>query len=164
MLPKVLNARPTTDRARESLINILMNRVDFETVRVIDLFAGTGMISFEFASQGVQTLWAVENNRIHCESIRQNISLLDIPQLHLLQTDVFRLLRHPPGIFDLVFADPPFYHQKVKELPTLILSSGILAPGGTLIMEHGPRVDFSNFQGFRELRRYGKVHFSFFDN
>lgn len=162
VLPSRIDARPTTDKAREALFNILRNRVDFESVRVLDLFSGTGSISFEFASLGSPDITAVEWNRYLAEALRKNLSLLGITTVRLVQTDAFRFLSRPSEPYDLIFADPPFEHRQISELPSIILNSNLLAPDGMLILEHGPSIGFEAQPGWTETRRYGKVHFSFF--
>jgi 16S rRNA (guanine(966)-N(2))-methyltransferase RsmD len=148
--------------AREALFNILRNRIDFESVHVLDLFSGTGSISYEFASLGTPNILAIERDRIHCEAIRKNIKLFDIQSIQLFQTDVFSFLSRSRDSFDLIFADPPYDHKRLAELPQLILSSSLLKPGGQFILEHGPGLSFSDHPKYHETRVYGKVHFTFF--
>jgi 16S rRNA (guanine966-N2)-methyltransferase len=163
--PKNFKARPTTDTARESLFNILANYYDFEELSVLDLFGGTGAISFEFASRGVPQVTCVENNYHHYSFIKKCIHELDLTSVvQPLKADVFTYLNkgviHPVR---LIFADPPFdLPQFDKVLPT-VLESGFLTPDGLFILEHGPGNDFSSSPFFRQLRKYGKVHFSFFE-
>jgi 16S rRNA (guanine(966)-N(2))-methyltransferase RsmD len=161
-IPKNLDARPTTDLARGALFNILLNRFDFDQLRVLDLFAGTGLISYEFASLGCRDITAVERDRFHCDAIRKNIDMLKLTGLRLVQTDVFRYLEKHPEPFDIIFADPPYDHPRIMLLPELVSKQGILKNNGTFILEHGPGLNFSEHQGFAESREYGKVHFSFF--
>jgi len=162
ILPSRIDARPTTDKAREALFNILRNRVDFESIRVLDLFSGTGSISFEFASLGSPDITAVEWNRPLADAMRKNLALLGIPSVRLVQTDAFRFLARPSGPYDLIFADPPFDHRKIGEIPTIILNSNLLNTDGILIMEHGPAIGFQSNPHWMETRHYGKVNFSFF--
>lgn len=162
VIPKHLDARPTTDLARGALFNILLNRFEFSDLKVLDLFAGTGCISYEFASLGCTDITSVERDRFHCEAIRKNIELLNIKGMRLVQTDVFRFIHKDIGPFDLVFADPPYDHRGMDQLPDLISKSGIVKPGGTFILEHGPEKEFGGSDGFSDCRTYGKVHFSFF--
>jgi 16S rRNA (guanine(966)-N(2))-methyltransferase RsmD len=148
--------------AREALFNILRNRIDFESVRVLDLFSGTGSISYEFASLGCPYILAVEWDRFHCEAIRKNLKLLDIRTIQLFQTDVFLFLMRSRDSFDLIFADPPYDHKRLADLPELIFASSILKPDGVFILEHGPDLSFSDHIRWKETRVYGKVHFTFF--
>lgn len=164
IIPKNLKARPTTDVAREALFNILRNRIDFESVRVLDLFSGTGSISYEFASLGCPYILAVEWDRFHCEAIRKNLKLLDIRTVQLYQTDVFSFLSRNQNSFDLIFADPPYDHKHLADLPELIFASPLLKPEGLFILEHGPDQSFADHPKWKETRVYGKVHFTFFSS
>ncbi len=162
LIPSSLKARPTTDMAREGLFNILRNRMDFESSRVLDLFAGTGIISFEFASLECPDITTVERDRIHCAAIRKNLELLDIRSIRLVETDAFNFLRKEMHPFDFIFADPPYDHPLLETIPSLVIGKGKLRPDGFLILEHGPEKNFARHPGFFEERHYGKVHFSFF--
>jgi len=161
-VPKSLKARPTTDRAREALINILRSRIEPEEVSALDLFAGTGIIGFELVSLGCKEVVSVENDPVHCKSIKENIRLLGINNMQVLQTDVFRLLKRAYQPYDLIFADPPYDLPNIIDIPSMILGKQWLSEGGMFILEHGPGVKTSGLKGFRETRNYGKVHFSFF--
>ncbi len=163
-VPKSFRARPTTDKAREALFNILRSRIDLTECKVLDLFAGTGIISFEFASCGAPMIVAVEKDPIHCKSIRENIKILNVPQVKAVNTDVFRILKSPSQTFDIIFADPPFNHRRISEIPGLVMDSGCLTPQGLFILEHGPELKTDHLRHFRETRHYGKVHFSFFSD
>ncbi len=158
---KSFQARPTTDLAKESLFNILNNRIDFSDTKVLDLFAGTGSISYEFLSRGCTDITMVELNFKHLQFIKSVLNTIN-EKASVYRADVFRYLKNCHTQFDLVFADPPFDHSRLAELPEFILSKNILAPRGMLIVEHPSAFNFSKLQGFHELRKYGKVHFSFF--
>jgi 16S rRNA (guanine(966)-N(2))-methyltransferase RsmD len=162
VVPKSLQARPTTDMARLGLFNILRNRIDFEECRVLDLFSGTGIISFEFASLGCRDITCVERDRIHCSAIRKNLDLLDISSVRLVETDAFNFLKKGMHPFDVIFADPPYDHPLLDKLPGLIIGTGKLTGDGFFVLEHGPDRNFTEVHGFTEVRLYGKVHFSFF--
>jgi 16S rRNA (guanine966-N2)-methyltransferase len=154
--------RPTTDIAREALFNLLRSRIDLESANVIDLFSGTGFVSYEFCSRGALSVVAVEQNPKCAAFIRQTAELLGMTTLTVVRTDVFRFLKKPNRPADLIFADPPYDLSVINEIPDLILSSGILAPEGLLVMEHGPSQSFSAHAQHIETRNYGKVHFTFF--
>jgi len=162
LVPRNLLARPTTDMAREGLFNILRNRLDFENCRALDLFAGTGIISYEFASVGCRDITCVERDRFHCAAIRKNFELLDIDSIRLIETDAFHFLKKEVHPFDFIFADPPYNHPLITTIPSLIIGMGKLNPDGLFVLEHGPDKSFKDFPGFTEERNYGKVHFSFF--
>lgn len=162
-VPSTFKARPTTDFAKENLFNILQARGIFgECPAALDLFAGTGSISLELLSRGCAPVVSVEGDRDHARFLRQTAQALSDPNWQVLHTDVFRLLRTANQQFPLIFADPPYALPQLPQLPQLILQSGLLAPGGLLIVEHGKANDFSSLPQFTDLRIYGSVHFSFF--
>lgn len=161
--PKNLQARPTTDIAKESLFNILQNRIDFEDITALDLFAGTGSISFEFLSRGASRVVCVEMGRVQQQFIQKVAGELKITTgLQLIRGDVFKYLKGATQQFDLIFADPPYALKELPTLPDLVLEGNLLKPEGTFILEHGKENDFSSHPRFVELRKYGAVHFSFF--
>jgi 16S rRNA (guanine966-N2)-methyltransferase len=160
---KNFKARPTTDFARENLFNVLDNRYEFDNKRVLDLFSGTGSISFEFASRGCQNITCVELDRFHYNFICSVIEKLDIKSsVKAVHTDVFKFIGRTMEQYNIIFADPPYDLNRLAEIPDLILNSNLLSEEGLLIMEHGKTHDFSLHPFFRELRTYGSVHFSFF--
>ena len=167
--PRNLQARPTTDVAKESLFNILQNRIDFEGIRALDLFGGTGSISFELLSRGAREVTCVEMAHQQQQFIRKVADTLKIGrELNLVRGDVFKYLRsqaalaHEEGRFDFIFADPPYALAELAEIPAHVLENHLLAEDGIFVLEHGKEQDFANTPGFQELRRYGAVHFSFF--
>ncbi len=161
---KNFKARPTTDFARENLFNILDNRYDFQELKVLDLFSGTGSISFEFASRGCGEITSVELDHVHLSFIYSVIKQLNLSEvIHLFKADVFRFIGRSEESFDLIFADPPYELKRLAELPDLVMNSSLLKDDQSLfILEHGKKNDFSGHPNFRELRVYGSVHFSFF--
>jgi 16S rRNA (guanine966-N2)-methyltransferase len=163
--PSSFKARPTTDQARESLFNILNNLIDIRDQVVLDLFGGTGAISYEFASRGCCSVTSIEKNYTHFKFIQKTASDFNLtPRLKVIKADVFKFISRKQGKFSLIFADPPFNLPQIPELPSLILNSGMLAPQGLFILEHGPNYNFNNEPFFWQMRRYGKVNFSFFLN
>jgi 16S rRNA (guanine(966)-N(2))-methyltransferase RsmD len=160
-LPKGLRARPTTDLAREGLFNILINRLYFEEIRVLDLFAGTGSISMEFASLGSSDITLVEKDRFHIQFIKKNLGILGIEGINIIQADVFKFLERNRSKYDLIFADPPYDMPGIIDLPLLAINH-LRDDDSFFILEHGPSLVFQGHDGFRETRKYGKVHFSFF--
>jgi 16S rRNA (guanine(966)-N(2))-methyltransferase RsmD len=160
--PKGFEARPTTDYAKESLFNILANRIDFEGLQVLDLFAGSGGIGFEFASRGAVQVDSVELNYLHGEFIKQIARELQLP-LKLIKANAFSFLKKPGKSYDVVFADPPYNLNNIATLPELVLSGNWLKTGGFFILEHSSAYSFENQEGFVEMRNYGSVHFSFFE-
>ncbi len=160
--PKNLKARPTTDIAKEGLFDILNNRVDYESISVLDMFGGTGSISLEFASRGCQQITLIELNSINYSFIRKIIEELKIETIHTFKADTFRYINSCKGTFDLIFADPPYAHKELPNIPDLIFEKNLLSEDGLLILEHPKEFDFSEHPHFMEHRCYGHVNFSFF--
>lgn len=164
--PRNLQARPTTDLAKQALFNILQCRFDIEDCRALDLFSGTGSISFELLSRGAAHVVSVEMGRQQQQFIQHVAEQLRVPRERhqLVRGDVFRYLagQAAGGAFDFIFADPPYALERLAELPALVLDGPWLAPEGVFVLEHGKEHDFSAVPGFQELRTYGAVHFSFF--
>ncbi len=160
--PPGFKARPTTDFARESLFNILNNRVDFEDITVIDLFSGTGSISYEFASRGAKEIHLVEIDMKHISGIKRIIKDIGFENIRCIHIDVRSFLKTCKAKYDVVFADPPYDLPWLKEIPALILGSGILKKEGFLVLEHPRNMSFTGQKGFFEHRNYGSVNFSFF--
>ncbi len=161
MPPKNITARPTTDFAKESLFNLLTNRMDLEGADVLDLFAGTGSISLECVSRGAREVTAVELAHTQQNFIIATSKSLGINNLHLIRGDVFRYLKACSIRYDLIFADPPYALEELPTLPSLIVPA-LLKPSGLFVLEHGDQYDFSGHPHFLDLRTYGSVHFSFF--
>jgi 16S rRNA (guanine(966)-N(2))-methyltransferase RsmD len=161
--PRGFKARPTTDFAKEGLFNVLGNHYEFEELDVLDLFSGTGSITYEFASRGAGSVVAVESDALHFKFIRSSCSQLGFDQVTVLHKDAFRYLMRPIQSFDIVFADPPFDHPRLTDLPELVLAGSLLNSGGLFILEHPENFSFVASPGFRETRKYGRVNFSFFD-
>lgn len=160
--PRNLRARPTTDFAKENLFNVLGNLVDFEECDVLDLFAGTGSISYEFASRGARSVTAVEINAVHHNFIRQTAAQLGIENLYAVKANVFRYLKNCAKQFDVIFSDAPYDLEGSEEVVNAVLGGDLLRPDGILIFEHSKKMDFSAIQEFWQLRSYGSVQFSFF--
>jgi len=159
---KGFKGRPTTDFGREGLFNLMSSRVDFDGAHVLDLFAGTGMVSLEFLSRGAASVTAVEQTPKGCRFATTQASKLGSDDLHAVCADVWGFLSKPLTQFDFVFADPPYDLPKLRELPSAVRSAGILASGGWFVLEHGERVDLSQEEGHVLTRKYGHVHFSLF--
>ena len=159
---KGFQGRPTTDFGREGLFNLLSSRVDLDGAHVLDLFAGTGIVSLEFLSRGAASVTAVERAPKACRYASTQATQLGSDDLHTVCADVWGFLAKPLTQFDLVFADPPYDLDKIETLPELVASSGVLAEGGWFIFEHGERLDVSNQKGHVLSRKYGHVHFSLF--
>ena len=160
--PRNLRARPTTDFAKENLFNVLGNLVDFEECDVLDLFAGTGSISYEFASRGARSVTAVEINPMHWNFIRQTARQLGIENFYPVKANAFLYLKSCGKQFDIVFSDAPYDLEGSGQIVDLVLGGGLLRPEGIFIFEHSKKMDFSGYEGFWQLRSYGSVQFSFF--
>ena len=160
--PKNLRARPTTDFAKENLFNILTNLVDFEECTVLDLFAGTGSISYEFASRGVKSVTAVEINSVHHNFIRNTARDLGADNIFAVKANVFLYLKSCPKRFDIVFSDAPYDLEGIEDVVDLVLSGNILEDDVIFIFEHSEKYNFENHPLFWQSRSYGSVQFSFF--
>lgn len=160
--PKNITARPTTDFAKESLFNLLNNRMDLEGIDVLDLFAGTGGIGIECVSRGAREVTSVELAHVQQNWIISCCKQLGIRNLSLIRGDVFKFLAACRTKYDLIFADPPYALELLPALPDLILSREILKEDGWLVIEHGKDTDFTTHPRHIETRTYGSVHFSFF--
>jgi len=162
--PAGLLVRPTTDMAKESLFNIMNNRIDFEETTVLDLFAGTGNISYEFASRGAKEILCIELNPKCAAFIQQTAEKLGFKGISVIKTNVFALLPTLRRNFSLIFADPPFDSDDAGKLPDIIFAQKLLALDGWLVIEHPKKMKFTEHPNFTEHREYGKVNFSFFRN
>jgi len=164
--PQNLPVRPTTDFAKEGLFNILNNYIDFEKLKVLDLFCGTGNITFEFASRGSDDITSVDDHYQCCEFVKKTSSDFKMTQVKVIKSDVFSFLKKAPNSYQLIFADPPYEIEleKLESIPELIFSKNLLQPEGILIVEHAAKSDFSKHEHFFEHRKYGNVNFSFFKN
>lgn len=162
--PKSFKARPTTDFAKENLFNILNNMIDWENTTALDLFGGTGSISFELVSRGCPRVVCVEKNFNHTTFIEKTKNELKIEsEMQLVKTDVFVFLEHYKEQFDFIFADPPYDLKNFTDVPRLVFEKDMMKPGGMFILEHSRDYDFSAYQLFREKRVYGSVNFSIFE-
>ncbi len=160
--PANLPVRPTTDIARESLFNILNNLVVFQNIAALDLFSGTGAVSFELMSRGCNDVTAVDQNRQCVEWIRSAAKNFQMENLQVRQADSFRFIRQNPRKYELVFADPPYNLERIEDIIRYVFENNLLKEGGWLVLEHSREVDFSSRLFFESHRKYGKVNFSFF--
>lgn len=162
-VPKNITARPTTDFARENIFNVLENITEFDDMTALDLFAGTGAISFEFISRGCKEVTAVELSNTQANFIKSVKQKLNADNLRVIKGDVFKFVETCSNKFDIIFADPPYDHPRFAEIPELILNSRMTAPGGLVIVEHSKAHDFSQLPHFSQHREYGSVNFSIFE-
>ena len=160
--PGNFRARPTTDFAKENLFNILIHQYDLEEMDVLDLFSGTGSISYEFASRGARSVVAIELAPAHFRFIQDTVRSMKMDQVTVIRADAFRYLKKPIQSFDIIFADPPYDHPGLDELPDLVLNTNILSKQGLFILEHPGKYSFSAHPRFQQLRKYGGVNFTIF--
>lgn len=158
------HTRPTTDIAKEGLFNIVQNRMDLEGIHTLDLFGGTGAISYELASRGAADLTIVEKDPIMQAFIKKNAEMLGMENYRVLKMEVFAFLNSCSDQYDFIFAGPPYALGTIDEIPKIIVSKQLIRPGGFFVLEHTPRNAYENYPGFQFVRNYGSTLFSFFAN
>jgi 16S rRNA (guanine(966)-N(2))-methyltransferase RsmD len=158
------HTRPTTDIAKEGLFNILQNNIEFEGLKTLDLFGGTGSISYELASRGAADLTIVEKDPAMFEFIQKTAVAFGLVPLKTVKIDVFKYIAACTDQFDFIFAGPPYALDTIDELPRQIVERGLLKPGGMFVLEHTPRNNYEGFLKFVQERNYGTTLFSFFIN
>ena len=160
---KKLPVRPTTDRSKEAIFNILQNQYYWENSSVLDLFSGTGSISYEFGSRGVKNIIAVDQNKMCVDFIRKTSVSLKLP-IRVIQMDVIKYLSSVKKSFDLIFADPPYNieTEQYTQIVKTVFTNQLLNNQGVLIIEHSEREDLEKNFGFVQSRKYGSNVFSFF--
>lgn len=161
--PKNFKARPTTDFAKENIFNVISNHFDIESLDVLDLFSGTGSISYEFASRGAMSVTSVEMESLHQRFISQTAQKMGL-NITTLRMNAFVFIKSCRKSYDFIFADPPYELDGVDELPDLIFEKNMLDWQGWFILEHSKAKDFSSHKNFSEKRSYGSVNFSIFVN
>ncbi|MCC8426019.1 16S rRNA (guanine(966)-N(2))-methyltransferase RsmD [Mucilaginibacter sp. UR6-11] len=162
--PKNLPVRPTTDLAKEALFNILQNQIEFDDIAVLDLFCGTGNISYEFASRGAKQVTAVDRSLQCINYIKDTARQHGLNQIKTFKADIFKYLQLETARYDLIFADPPYDMNQIPEIPKIIFEKNLLTPDGLLIVEHQSMQNLTNHPAFVEQRKYGHSAFSFFKN
>lgn len=162
-VPSNITARPTTDFARENIFNVIENMMDIEGISALDLFAGTGAVTFELLSRGASMVTAVEKASTQFRFIEKVAQTLGEENLRLVRGDVFKFLSCVrPGSFDFIFADPPYDLPRFEDVAPAVLQSGALRPGGVFILEHSRTRDYSSVPEFHRHLAYGSVNFSIF--
>jgi 16S rRNA (guanine(966)-N(2))-methyltransferase RsmD len=162
--PKFFKARPTTDFAKESLFNLIENRIDLNGAKVMDLFSGTGSISYEFMSRGCDYVMAVDISSKYLSFVEKTAKIIS-PDEKIIRTykaNVLTLLKKIDLDYDVIFADPPYDLEKLEIIPDLIFANETLKKNSVVIIEHSEKNNFSQHPRFQEKRHYGKVNFSFF--
>lgn len=160
--PIGLPTRPTTDRSKEALFNILNNQMDFEGINALDLFSGTGNISIELASRGAASVTSVETSFKCCSFIKEIAKKHQLDAITVLKEDALKFIKQNRVSFDFIFADPPFDMTEIPQLPSLIFDNKLLKPGGLLIIEHPSKLNIDQHPAFINKREYGFSAFSFF--
>lgn len=158
--PSEYNARPTTDFAKEGLFNILTNELDFEQSSFLDLFSGTGAISFEFASRGCKDITSIEMSPSNSTFIKKTAKNLHLDNIHIIRHNVFDFVKICSKQFNIIFADPPYSLDGLESLPDLCIP--LLKNEGIFVLEHPGTFNFKTHSGFYKEKKYGNVHFSFF--
>lgn len=160
--PKGINVRPTTDMAKEALFNILSNRIDFQNLRVLDIYAGLGGISLEFASRGCSEVVSVDVN-FRCTSfIKKTAENFNLLNVRVINSSSYSFLKKNKKPFDLIFADPPYDIKGTDNIPCWVFENNNLTEDGLLIIEHPAGQSFELADRLFEHRIYGKVNYSFF--
>lgn len=156
--------RPTTDVAKEGLFNVIENNKSLEECVSLDLFGGTGAISFELASRGIKHATIVEKDQTMFDFIKKTAETLGVQHASFIKSDVFKYLAQATEQFDIIFAGPPYALTNIDDLPRLIFKNNLLKPEGWFILEHTPRNDYKTFEGYRTERKYGTTIFTIFVN
>ena len=160
---KMPHTRPTTDLAKEGLFNILQNHIDFDGLESLDLFGGTGSISYELASRGAAKLTIIEKDPVMHQFIKDNVEKLGIENCKVIRMEVFKYLETCQEKFDFVFAGPPYELASINDIPKMVIGKKILKEDGLFVLEHTPRNNYEDYPGFIKQRNYGTTVFSFFE-
>lgn len=160
---KMPYTRPTTDIAKEGLFNILQNRIELDGIKTLDLFGGTGSITYELASRGAAELTIVEKDAKMFDFIKKTVEEFKIENVRLVKSEVFAFLKNCTEKYDFIFAGPPYALAEIDELPLKIFDGKLLSTGGWFVLEHTPRNDYKNNVHFLEERNYGTTLFSIFE-
>lgn len=161
---KMPYTRPTTDVAKEGLFNVLQHRIDFEGMKTLDLFGGTGSISYELASRGADDLTIVEKDNSMFDFIRKTAMSLEIDNMRFVKSDVFKFLATCTEKYDFIFAGPPYALTTIDKLPEIIIEKELLRDKGWFVLEHTPRNDYKKFAKYSFEKNYGTTIFSVFIN
>ena len=162
-IPKNLPIRPTTDQSKEAIFNIIYNKYDFENIKVLDLFSGSGSISYEFSSRGANQVTSVDNNHKCVKFIKSVVSELNL-NINVVKSDVIKFLKANNFRYDIIFCDPPYNYslENYKEIQNLIFNDKTLNSNGIFILEHSKIIKLDSIENFKESREYGGCSFSFF--
>lgn len=161
--PKNLPVRPTTDMAKEALFNILRSQIEIHGATVLELFAGSGNITYELLSRGASQVHTVDIHQPCTVFIQKTAETLGFT-IQSTTADVFEFLKNHTQSYDLIFADPPydFDQESFGAIASLVLNRNMLNPSGLLVIEHSKHTDLSDQKNYINTRRYGGTAFSFF--
>jgi 16S rRNA (guanine966-N2)-methyltransferase len=159
---KMPYTRPTTDIAKEGLFNVLQHQLDFEELKTLDLFGGTGSISYELASRGVPDLTIVEKDTQMYEFIKKTTEVFRIENMKVIKSDVFKFIGNCTDKFDFIFAGPPYALTNIDDLPKLVFEKQLLNKEGRFVLEHTPRNNYKTFPFYKSEKSYGTTIFSIF--
>ncbi|HQQ99314.1 MAG TPA: RsmD family RNA methyltransferase [Ferruginibacter sp.] len=161
---KMPHTRPTTDIAKEGLFNIIQNNLEIDELKVLDLFGGTGAISYELASRGATDITTIEKDEKMYDFIKRTAAELGFTNMRVVKSDVFRFIDSTTDQYDFIFAGPPYALTTIDDLPRKIAEKRLLKPGGWFVLEHTPRNDYKKFEQYKTERNYGTTIFSIFIN
>jgi 16S rRNA (guanine(966)-N(2))-methyltransferase RsmD len=161
---KMPHTRPTTDIAKEGLFNILQNNLDIAGMKTLDLFGGTGSISYELASRGAKDLTVIEKDPVMHAFIKKIADDLGLEHFKVIRADVFKFIRQCTEQFDFIFAGPPYALQNIDDLPKEIVARKLLNSKGWFVLEHTPRNNYEGYPLYATSRNYGTTVFSIFVN
>jgi len=159
---KMPYTRPTTDIAKEGLFNVIQHKLDIGSLKTLDLFGGTGSISYELASRGATDQTIVEKDNVMYAFIKKTAAELGLDHLQIIKMDVFKYIQQCTSRYDFIFAGPPYALTNIDDLPRLIAEKQLLNPGGWFVLEHTPRNDYKSFPLYRMEKNYGTTIFSIF--
>ena len=161
--PQNIPTRPTTDFAKEGLFNVINNNFNFENIKFLDLFGGTGSISYELASRGCEDLTLVEQDHNTIQFIKKTVEELKFDNFKILKMDVFTYIKNCTLSFDFIFAGPPYALKNIDDIPNLIFEKKMLNVNGWFILEHTPRNNYEKHPNFLRSKNYGTTIFSIFE-
>lgn len=161
---KMPYTRPTTDVAKEGIFNIIENNLSVSLLKTLDLFGGTGSISYELASRGAKDITVVEKDQVMFDFIKKTAVVLKFENFKVLKMDVFRYVNQCAETFDLIFAGPPYALTSIDDLPKKIMEKKLLNISGWFILEHTPSNNYKDFPFYKTQRNYGTTIFSIFIN
>ncbi|NMH26933.1 RsmD family RNA methyltransferase [Flavobacterium silvaticum] len=161
--PKNLPVRPTTDMGKESLFNILNNRMELVDARGLDLFSGTGNISYEMGSRGFSDITSVDADSGCIKFIRKTATEFEFP-INAVQSNSFTFLDKTNSRYDLIFADPPYAMEQkdFDRLVNTVFERNLLDDDGLLVVEHSKYTKLELLPNYLFGRDYGGTFFSFF--